>query len=59
MLERIRRRDEIDSTRSDGPLICPGDAVRIDTSTLSVEGVIDEMERVVRERVSALIDSNG
>ncbi len=59
MLERIRRRDEIDSTRSDGPLICPDDAVRLDTSALSVEGVIDEMERVVRERVSALIDSDG
>ncbi len=57
MLERIRRRDEIDSTRADGPLIRPEDSVPIDTSGLSVKGVIDEMERVVRERVSALIGS--
>jgi len=59
MLERIRTRDEIDSTREDGPLICPVDSVRIDTSPLSVLGVIDGMERVVRERVSSLIDSDG
>lgn len=57
MLERIRRRDEIDSTRDDGPLICPEDAVRVDTSGLCVEGVIDELERVVRARVAALIDA--
>lgn len=59
MLERIRRRDEIDSTRSDGPLICPEDAVRVDTSDLCVDGVIDVLERVVRERVSAMIDADG
>jgi len=59
MLDRIRRRDEIDSTREDGPLICPVDSVKIDTSPLSVSGVIDEMERVVRERVSSLIDPDG
>lgn len=55
MLTRILERDRIDSTRADGPLTCPDDAVRIDTSDLSVDEVIDEMERVVRERVASLV----
>jgi len=56
MCRRIAHRDEVDSTRSDGPLICPEDAIVLDTSGLSIEGVIDAMERAVRERVAALID---
>jgi cytidylate kinase len=54
MCERILNRDELDSTRSDGPLVCPDDAVVIDTSGLSIEQVIDEMERVVRDRLDEL-----
>jgi cytidylate kinase len=54
MCERILERDRIDSTRSDGPLVCPDDAIVIDTSELSIEGVIDEMERVVRDRLDDL-----
>ncbi len=54
MCERILERDRIDSTRSDGPLVCPDDAVVIDTSELSIDEVIDEMERVVRERLDDL-----
>jgi cytidylate kinase len=54
MCERILERDRIDSTRSDGPLVCPDDAIVIDTSTLSIDDVIDEMERVVRERLDDL-----
>lgn len=54
MSERILERDRIDSTRSDGPLVCPEDAVVIDTSVLSIDEVIDEMERVVRERLDDL-----
>lgn len=54
MCERILDRDRIDSTRSDGPLVCPDDAVVIDTSALTIDEVIDEMERVVRERLDDL-----
>ena len=54
MSERILERDRIDSTRSDGPLVCPEDAVVIDTSVLSIDEVINEMERVVRERLGDL-----
>ena len=54
MSERILERDRIDSTRSDGPLVCPEDAVVIDTSVLSIDEVINEMERVVHERLDDL-----
>ncbi|MBO6739653.1 MAG: (d)CMP kinase [Phycisphaerales bacterium] len=54
MCERILERDRIDSSRSDGPLVCPDDAIVIDTSELSIDGVIDEMERVVRDRLDDL-----
>lgn len=54
MCERILERDRIDSSRSDGPLVCPDDAIVIDTSGLTIEGVIDEMERVVRDRLDDL-----
>jgi len=47
----LRRRDRLDATRTDGPLIRPGGAVTIDTGERSVAGVVDEMERVVRERL--------
>ncbi|QOI99590.1 MAG: (d)CMP kinase [Phycisphaeraceae bacterium] len=53
--DRIRRdieeRDQRDSTRADGPLICPPDAVRIDTSSLSFERVVDRLEDEVRTRL--------
>lgn len=54
MCERILERDRIDSTRSDGPLVCPDDAIVIDTSGMSIDEVIDEMERVVRDRLDDL-----
>ena len=53
--EQIRRaiiqRDEKDSTRKDGPLICPHDAERIDTSDMTLEQVVDLLERKVGENV--------
>ena len=52
VLADIIARDHSDSTRSDGPLVCPPDAIRVDTSTIPFEGVVDELERLVRERVN-------
>ena len=54
MTHTILERDRIDSSRSDGPLVCPDDAIVIDTSELTIDGVIDEMERVVRDRLDDL-----
>lgn len=47
----IQQRDLSDSTREVGPLVCPPDAIRVDTSDLSFEQVVDRLERDVRARV--------
>ena len=44
----ISSRDKIDSTRSDGPLICPEGALVIDTSDKTMMEVVDLMEKSVR-----------
>lgn len=51
LLADIIERDRSDSTRADGPLICPDDAIRVDTSALTLDQVVDTLERLVRERV--------
>lgn len=55
MCERIVRRDELDSSRADGPLVCPEDAIVIDTAKLDVNGVIDLLEKHTLKRVARLI----
>ena len=40
ILQDIQKRDEIDSSRKVSPLFCPKEAIKIDTSTLSVKQVI-------------------
>ena len=50
ILDQIVTRDERDKNRSDGPLICPSDALRIDTSAMSLSEVVDMVERCVRQR---------
>lgn len=57
-LERIARdiaeRDRIDSTRGDGPLVRPAGAVVVDTTRRSAEEVVDELERISRERLAGV-----
>jgi CMP/dCMP kinase len=48
ILADIQQRDQRDSTRADSPLRCPEGAYRLDTSSLSLEAVVDELERIVR-----------
>ncbi len=54
MCNRIIERDRIDSSRDDGPLVCPDDAVRIDTSAMEIEQVVDLMAKYVLARVADL-----
>ncbi len=58
-LEAIRRqiedRDRRDATRSDGPLICPDDAERIDTSDMTLDEVVHLLEQRVRQRVGEAV----
>ena len=55
-LEQIRddiiERDRKDSTRKDSPLVCPEDAIRVDTSDMTLEQVIDHLENTVREKMN-------
>ncbi len=53
ILDAIRRRDKRDATRPDGPLICPDDATRIETSHMTLDEVVDEVERLVRKGAGA------
>lgn len=53
VLHEIIQRDHQDSTRADGPLRCPDDAIRIDTSALTLAGVVDELARHVHARFPA------
>jgi CMP/dCMP kinase len=54
LLREITDRDRSDSSRVSGPLVCPTDAVRVDTSDLNFDQVVDELEDQSRERVAAL-----
>ena len=50
VLDLMRRRDRIDSSREVAPLRAAEDAVVLDTMDLTVEEVVDEAERLARER---------
>lgn len=50
IMQAILQRDERDSTRPDGPLICPPDAIRVDTSDMTLDQVVDHLESLVRQR---------
>ena len=53
LLRDIVARDRSDSSRSEGPLVCPADAVRVDTTGLSFEQVVRRLEEIVRSAVGA------
>lgn len=50
VLSAMRRRDAIDSARKVSPLVPARDAVIIDTSELTIEQVVDEIERVIQRQ---------
>jgi cytidylate kinase len=49
LLAEITERDRSDMSRKVGPLMCPADAVRVDTSGLTLDQVVDELERRTME----------
>lgn len=52
VLADVQRRDNLDSTRAVSPLRPAADAVPVDTSELNKEQVIDELYRVVAQRMT-------
>ncbi len=55
LIEEIRERDSLDSTREESPLRKAEDAIEIDTSHLTIE----EQVRVVVERVRSVAEGKG
>jgi CMP/dCMP kinase len=51
LLQEIRARDLKDSSRTEGPLVIPQGAIMIDTSGLTLTGVVECLETHVRSRV--------
>ncbi|MBC8106800.1 MAG: (d)CMP kinase [Anaerolineae bacterium] len=49
----ISERDQSDATRQDGPLTCPDDAHRVDTSELGFDQVVDTLEGLVLRQLAA------
>ena len=48
---QIEARDRSDESRRVGPLVCPDDAVVLDSSPLAFEQVVETLEREVHARV--------
>ena len=52
--EDVRRRDYIDSHRDFAPLKPAEDSIELDTSNLSIEEVVEEVIRIIKEKVGEL-----
>ena len=50
----LAERDERDATRAAAPLVPAPDAVQLDSSDLSVEEVVTQVERMAREKLGSL-----
>lgn len=55
VLADIRRRDERDSSRSVAPLRMADDAILIDTTTLAIPQMLDQVRALLQERVTGEI----
>ncbi|WP_246221848.1 MULTISPECIES: (d)CMP kinase [Gordonia] len=53
VLAAVNRRDHLDSTRAVSPLRAADDAVLMDTSDLTLDQVLDELTRLVQQRIGA------
>ena len=51
VVREISQRDELDSGRTDGPLLRPPGAIEIDSSRRTAEEVVEELARIARERL--------
>jgi len=51
--QEIIDRDRLDSSREVGPLVCPEDAVRVDTSALTLSQVVETLAELACEAIPA------
>lgn len=47
----ITRRDRLDASRAEGPLVRPDGAIEVDTTELALDEVVDRLEEIARERL--------
>ncbi|MCC5827934.1 MAG: (d)CMP kinase [Phycisphaeraceae bacterium] len=59
ILDQILRRDERDRNRSDGPLICPADAVVVETGGLTLDQVTARLEEETRKRLGSSLTGDA
>lgn len=52
VIEEVKARDTQDSTRADSPLKKADDAVEIDTTGMTIDGVVREIVKIAQERAS-------
>jgi len=45
--DSIAARDKMDTNRKTAPLVCPEGAIRVDTGTLSLKGVVDKIHEMI------------
>lgn len=55
LVRDIIERDRSDSSRADGPLVCPEGAERVDTSGMAFDEVVGTLERIARARLGGRI----
>lgn len=53
VLASIKERDHIDSTREESPLMKAEDAHEIDSSTMSIDEVVEEISKYIDEKIGA------
>jgi cytidylate kinase len=53
VLDAMRRRDEIDSSREVSPLMAAEDAIVVDSTEMSIEQVVAEVERLIATKERA------
>ncbi len=51
ILDQLVQRDERDAARKTGPLTCPEDAHKLDTTNMTLDAVVDYCEQYVRQQV--------
>ena len=59
ILNQIIHRDQRDTKREDGPLMCPDDAIRIDTSGMTLQEVVDTLYARAHEVLTARAGGEG
>lgn len=53
IIENLQKRDQIDSTRKESPLVRPNDSVDIDTTHITIDEQVDEVIRLALSKIVA------